>query len=266
MTKELAKLFQDLKDELKSEFKAFKEAVDRSMRTEERNIRAELAEMKTSMEFINKSFEDANRQAVATAAENSALKKENETLRQRVNMLEQGLLECQTNLVKAEQYSRNKNLEIKGVLQEPNESLPDILKKIGDAVGEPISCTDIDVCHRVPTKDKKHTNLIVQFQRRDKRDQVLEKARKKRITNATLGLASLSQEAQDGQEDSPIYINEHLCPFMKKLLGASIARKRACAWKYVWTRNGCIFARRTDTSPVLSIQRESDIDKISAET
>ncbi|KAH7979005.1 hypothetical protein HPB49_007766 [Dermacentor silvarum] len=114
MTKEFVKFFQDLKDEPKSELKSFKEAIYRRMRTEERSVRAEWAEIKQSMECIRKSFEDSNRHEAATVAENSSLKEEYETLRQRLNLLEQGLLEFQTSLVKAEQYLRNKTWKTKG--------------------------------------------------------------------------------------------------------------------------------------------------------
>lgn len=146
------------------------------------------------------------------------------------------------------------------MLQSPNESIPGVLKKLGDAVGEAITSADIEVCHRVNTRDKKNTNIIVQFQRRSKRDQVLEKARKKQLTNNHLGLTS----SEESPEDQPIYINEHLCPHLMKLLGKTTARRHECGWKYAWSKNGSIYARRTDTSPVLLVKRESDLDKIMA--
>lgn len=146
------------------------------------------------------------------------------------------------------------------MLQSPNESIPGVLKKLGDAVGEAITSADIEVCHRVNTRDRKNTNIIVQFQRRSKHDQVLEKARKKQLTNNHLGLTS----SEESPEDQPIYINEHLCPHLMKLLGKTTARRHECGWKYAWSKNGSIYARRTDTSPVLLVKRESDLDKIMA--
>lgn len=81
----------------------------------------------------------------ATLKENENLKKENEELRQHVYVLNRDPAECQANLIASEQYTRNKNLEIKGVIQEPNESIPDILESIRKALGEPISPSDLDV-------------------------------------------------------------------------------------------------------------------------
>lgn len=154
--------------------------------------------------------------------------------------------------MKSEQYTRNKNVEIKGIPQKPNEDLADIINKIGEAIGEPVSPKDVDVCHRVRTKDNRKTNIVVQFQRREKRDQFLEKARKKRLRNDLLG-----SECED-----PIYVNEHLCPAMKKLLGMASARKREHEWKFVWVKNGVIFARQTEKSQIIRTTHENDVNKI----
>ncbi|KAH7945741.1 hypothetical protein HPB49_015062 [Dermacentor silvarum] len=231
-----------------------KEALERSIRSEERNLRTEIDDMKKSMDFFSKSLDDTNEKLLVTLSENNELKKENELLQHKVSTLEKNLADCQSSQLQSEQYSRNRNLEIKGIVEKPNENLVEVLKKIGEVVGEPIARGDIEVCHRVRTKKENQTNIIVQFQRRDKRDEVLQKSRKKRLTNASLGLPT----------ESPVFVNEHLCPEVKKMLGMAIARKREHSWKFVWTKNGIIHARRTETSPVVRIRRESDLNKITS--
>lgn len=255
MTKEVLKVLQELKDEMRNDLRLFKEALERSLRSDERNLRIEMEEVKRSLDFISKGLDEANGRSTAIQKENNLLKKENDALRQKVSTLETDLSTSQHNLMKNEQYSRNRNVEIKGVQQEPSENIVSIVQKIGEVVGEPLSPTDIDVCHRVPTKNASNTNIVVQFQRREKREKFLEKARKKRITNDTLELGS----------DEPIYINEHLCPGMKRLLGMASARKRENGWKFLWVKNGSIFARRAEKSPVVYINCESDINKICAD-
>lgn len=255
MSKDLAKLFKELREELKSELKNFTEAVERNVRSEERSLRTELGEIKASLNFMSKGLDEANRQLDATLGENKHLKKENEALRKTVFTLQNDLVECKASLLKSEQYTRNRNLEIKGIAQTENEDLHQVLETIGESLGEAITARDVDVCHRVPTKTEGVTNIVVQFQRREKRDNVLEKARKKKLTTTVLGLPT----------DLPIYINEHLCPTMKKILGMAVARKREHNWKYVWTRNGCVFARRTETSRIVPICCENDVNKICAD-
>ncbi|KAH7956969.1 hypothetical protein HPB52_014019 [Rhipicephalus sanguineus] len=56
-----------------------------------------------------------------------------------------------------------------------------VVGKIGDALGEPIAPSDIEVCHCVPTREAGKSNIIVQFKGVQKRDTVLEKARKARV-------------------------------------------------------------------------------------
>lgn len=154
-------------------------------------------------------------------------------------------------LVHCEQYSRNANLEIKGIPKQENENVTETVKTIGDLIGSPIAVNEIEVCHRVPTRNKE-SNIIVQFRSRTRRDAVLEAAKKKRITNKDLGSTSTA----------PIYINEHLCPVLKRLLGMSVAKKHEHKWKFVWVRNGRIFARKTDNAPILEVTHADDLEKI----
>ncbi|KAH9371933.1 hypothetical protein HPB48_021293 [Haemaphysalis longicornis] len=59
-----------------------------------------------------------------------------------------------------------------------------------------------------------------------------------------------------------VFVNEHLCPALKKLLGMAIAKKRECQWQFVWTKEGRILAKRDEQSNVIYIQSERDIDMI----
>lgn len=152
-----------------------------------------------------------------------------------------------------EQYSRNANVEIKGVPICKEESLPELMAKIGDKIGEPISTSDIEMCHRVPVpKTANQQNIIVQFARRTKRDAILDKARKAKILGTDLGLTGAN----------PVFINEHLCPELKRLLGQAISRKREVGWRFVWVRNGHILARRAENTPVLRITHASDVARM----
>lgn len=97
--------------------------------------------------------------------------------------------------------------------------------------------------------------------KREKRDKVLEKAKKTKLMNRSLGL---SMEASKNEANHPIFVNEHLCQYLKRLLGMAIARKREHGWKFVWVKKGAVFARRDETSPVVAIKLESDLEKITA--
>lgn len=60
----------------------------------------------------------------------------------------------------------------------------------------------------------------------------------------------------------PVYVNEHLCPELKTLLGQVTAKRRKRGWKHLWFRNGQIFARKADESPVVKISSPNNFSKM----
>lgn len=218
----------------------------------ERELRKEHREIKASLDFMNKAFEDMANQLKKVETENAELKAANSSLTSECALLRDKVTENELRITQLEQYSRNKNIEIKGVPTTQNEKLESVLAAIGNAVDEPVSESDIEVCHRVPTRDASRHNIVVQFHNRSKRNALLEKARKKRVTTADIG----------HQDRQPIYINEHLCPTLKVLLGKTVAKKNEKNWRFCWTKEGKIFARKNESSRVLRVTKLSDLDKI----
>lgn len=255
MSKDVVKLLNEFKDELKQELKMFRESLERDIRTELRDIRAdlkELTEIKKGMSFINQEHESMKQALALIKKENSGLKKENAELNGKCGELARALKETENRLVSCEQYSRNNNLEVKGIPKDDAENVDQLISKLGEVIGEPITKADVEACHRVPTRDREKSNIIVRFQNRNKRDCVLEKAKKKRISCSDLGLSM----------EAPVYVNEHLCPYLKKLLGMTTSKKREHRWLYVWVRNGKIFAKKASDTPVITISKEDDLSQI----
>lgn len=126
---------------------------------------------------------------------------------------------------------------------------------LGTAINEPISPADVDSCHRVPTKDKTRSNTV-QFQNRAiRRDAVLQKAQKSRLSTTDIGFTLPA---------AAVYVNEHLCPEQKKLLGMTVARKKEKNSRYAWTKGGIFFARKTDSLRTFRVTRVSDLEKIAS--
>lgn len=211
------------------------------------DLRKEVEELKQSMSFMNETFE-----ALRTKGDElETLKKEHASLKLEKAELEQSLANTRKELIELKQYTRLSNIEIKGIPQNENESLGDIVQKIGEKIGLNFEPTDIDVVHRVPTKDRKKTNVIVKFATRAARDNFLQCARKKRLSADDIGFS----------ETNPVYLNEHLCPEYKMLLGLAIARKKE-NWKFVWVSNSKILARKAENSTVIHIATRDDLSKI----
>lgn len=255
MAKDVAKVKEELKAEihkLRDEFKTSRESLERDLRIEIRELRTEQRNMTQSLEFSHGVIEELKKSLEAEIAKNANLKSENEAMHMRCNSLEKRTCELEKRITNQEQYSRNHNIEIKGVEKRENERVSDIVSQIGAAIGEPIAFSDIESCHRVSTRNPEKSNIIVQFKSRAKRDVTLKKAKKTRLTNLQIGLNS----------PNAIFVNEHLCPALKSLLGRAIRRKHEHKWKSVWTFGGRIFARQSDDAAVFQIADEADLDKI----
>lgn len=246
MAKEFVKLLEQFKQEMKAEMKELKECL-------EREIRKEMREMKLGMDYMNEKFEEMKVAFQSAISDNKELRKEHEVLKQECEDLRKRLKENDSRITHCEQYSRRCNLEIKGVPGRAGEGTSEIVKKIGSLLQEEINDNDLEACHRVPVLGSPEmSNIVVQFAHVAKRNAVLEKARKKRLNCGDLDLAS----------GGAIYINEHLCPTLKRLFGATVSKKKQCGWRYAWTRNGKIFARKTELSKVVQIACTDDLSDI----
>lgn len=134
--------------------------------------------LKESVKFCNDTCDGVNqikneikqlrKEVQRLSKQNDDLMAENQKLNEKVNELEQ--------------YQRCNNLEIQGVPEEGD--VYDVVRRIGSLVGEPIVDTDLDICHRVPTFRPREKNIIVCFVQRSKRDKVLKKCRKEKITTS----------------------------------------------------------------------------------
>lgn len=102
---------------------------------------------------------------------------------------------------------------------------------------------------------KVQKNIVVAFAHRTKRAEVISKARRTRLTTQDFGFT----------ETKLVFVNEHLCPQLKKLLGMTVAKKKAMKWKFTWVKQGKVFTRKTEMASVVQISSEEDLAKISLE-
>lgn len=223
--KDLVKALEDLRRELRADLRGLKESVKFCNETCD------------GVNFIKNDMKELRNDIMKLTKENQDLSAENAMLRAKVDELEQ--------------YQRSNNLEIKGVPAQGD--VTDVVKRIGALLDEPVEDADIDVCHRVATFKPDEKNIIIRFVQRTKRNKILEKAKKARLTTASLDY---------GGAASPVYVNEHLTSTNKKLLGTAIAQKRRVGWKFVWCSGGKVFARKNETSEVLKITCLADVEKI----
>lgn len=219
-------------------------------------FRDEIRDLVNSMEYINSRFEDISKEHKVTQETVTVLKKENENLKATVSDLN-------NRIDYLEQYSRSKNIEIQCVPETTNENLINMVMQLGRTIGSHINETHILNCTRV-AKIRRDVNrprsIVVEMSTSRLRDEFLTCALKynkhnsgQKLNSSLLGITGNSV---------PIYISEHLSPSNKALHAAVRIKAKEHKYKFVWIRNGRIFARKNEESQFLWIKDTRGLDKI----
>ena len=153
-----------------------------------------------------------------------------------IDKLKEDVRELQYQSDCSVQYSMRSNLKITGVTYEKGENVKEKFNKIVSDLGIDLKDDDLDTIHRVGTKqdtvDKSGRtvvpSIIAKLKIRDLRDKIFD-ARKK---------------LRENSEYDSVYINDHVTPLRNRLMYELRNRDNKQLFKYVWSRQGNIFARK----------------------
>lgn len=217
-------------------------------------LRTEFAELKSS---IHQQFEETVNEFRHKFSEMEQRIVVMETVKEQVSQLHDRLDKLQEESDAKDQWSRLNNVEIKGLPQVNNENLFEIITRIGAKINYPITKTQINFVTRVPARDKDRTKpIIVSFLSRYMKEDFVAAARYALKTSPI----TASQFGLSGNQR--IFINDHLTIKNKTLLSKTKKMALEKGFQYVWVKHAKIYARKMDTSPVLSIKSEKDLTKI----
>lgn len=201
-----------------------------------KGLKDEIEGLTSSLDFLNRTVESLRSEKEELTAMNKSLIARNESLERRIGDLEQ--------------YSRKSNLEIKGVPFTQGENCMTILQTIASKIDCPVSTSDIEVVHRVPSaSDTKH--LLVRFHSRALKTDFISKARKARLNTSDIGFSKA--------RGKPVFVNDHLTPQNKQLFSKALQLKKDKSWRFLWTDDCVIKARQSTDSRVFRIRCESDL-------
>ncbi|KAL3191982.1 hypothetical protein MRX96_018102 [Rhipicephalus microplus] len=130
----------------------------------------ELGSVRDLIAYINESFELFRTDVQAFCKEIHVVKTESAQCRKESEELRWDLIEASREAVELKQYDRNINIEIQGLLAIEKESLEQTVANIVKCLGANVTENDIDVAHRVFSKDRKkncdrsapHWNGVIQ--------------------------------------------------------------------------------------------------------
>ena len=172
------------------------------------------------------------------------------------NELRDLISNIQIEVEEIQQYLRVNNIEIVGL---PPENTDDeneqydtenlLLDLFNNDMGVKIAHEDIDISHIVPSRRNDGKQVVVcRFVSRKHKFQILN--RRKNMNEVKFRNSNL------------IYINEHLSPKNREIFALASQKRKDDQYKYLWTRNGTTFMRKTDTSEIFTIRNKNSLDDL----
>lgn len=109
--------------------------------------------------------------------------------------------------------------------------------------------TDIAAVHRLPSGPNKIAPILVQVHKVSIEEQCI---------------CARTKLPQLAEEDSfpRLYINENLTRANKELYRLARLKGKEKGFKFVWTRNGRVLARKEEGRPIIHIDSKADLDLI----
>ncbi|CAH2228996.1 jg9016 [Pararge aegeria aegeria] len=209
----------------------------RAMRTEMSNFTKAVMELKTTMAVHIERIDsfDLRLQKIED--------KVNEPNRPNQGDLEATICRLELELRDRDQDALINDIEISGIPEVKNEGTFHIIKSVATKLGIDLDERDIVSAERVGAV-RAHVegqavprprNIAVRLVRRAKRDEILREARVRR--GCTTSNMDIPGEAKR------FYVNEHLTKFNSQLFYKAREFAKNKNWRYVWTRNGTMYAR-----------------------
>ncbi|XP_046683317.1 uncharacterized protein LOC124369370 [Homalodisca vitripennis] len=199
------------------------------------------------MDVANDLMKEMKEELKSAKEETRRLHEENEKLRNTVEDLEVRMRDI-------EQYSRISNIEISGVPESRNENLDTLLSDVARAIGVELKEESVEAAHRVPSYNKKRAApIVVKFKSRRDKEAWISGFKATRPLTADRINPMLPKEK--------VFVNEHLSPANKKLLSKTKEAARDEGYKFVWTRDGKIFARKDVGHRVIKIISEASLKR-----
>ncbi|XP_075151887.1 uncharacterized protein LOC142225921 [Haematobia irritans] len=196
-------------------------------------IKQQLSEAVTK---INETLSQLSSQVVDLQEKDKEKERRIESLEKRVQQLEQKNL--------------NNNIEINNVSNLTIEPIV-VVQKIAASVGMELKETDVNSARRI----KRNNKILVEFVSTNIKKEFMQKLKGHRIDSNVL-----SENHNEAPTKIYIYVNDELTAYNRRLLWMAKTRAKECGWKFVWIKNGSIFARKSETMPSIIINNSADIE------
>ncbi|XP_022834155.1 uncharacterized protein LOC111361927 [Spodoptera litura] len=181
--------------------------------------------------------------------------------------IEATIAALKTQLNDRDQELLQNDLIIAGIPETKDENKFHTIKVLSTKLGVTVEDRDVVNIERIggvrrglidgadsPSGELRARVIAVRLARRDVRDQLLRAARVRRgLTTADLNISAPPRR---------IYVNERLTQMNSKLFHSAREAGQRARYRYVWTKDGRIYARREDGVPAQRIRNDADLAQI----
>lgn len=207
-----------------------------------------LKEIFVSQQFIANKYDELLTRNLELETVCNKLTNENLILKSELKMVKEDMQRIDNN-------SNNCKIEIHGIPQQQNENINEIILKIAENFDQQIKTEDIDEAYRTKQnkENRKNVPIVISFVRKSVKEKFLLMRRKRSLFTDEIGFTDIRNQ---------IFINEYLSKKRKELFWRTKEVKIDKKYKFLWTKNGNIFIRKTENSGIIRIDSEEDLVKI----
>lgn len=236
------------KEFLISTLDGFKQEVFNELKTYSK----EFKDFKAALEFFSAKVDNATDLMREVKEDIKHVKEEVKRLKEENLSLHNTVVDLETRMRDMEQYSRINNIEISGVPESENEDMDTLLTDIAKAIDVEHKASSVEAAHRVPSYNRKRVSpIVVKFKSRRDKEVWINGFKKTRPLTA--------DKINPHMNKDKVFINEHLSPANKLLLSRTKEAARDRGYKFIWTKDGKIFARKDSGDRVKRIASEASL-------
>ncbi|KAL0840636.1 hypothetical protein ABMA28_015835 [Loxostege sticticalis] len=257
-------------DELKedvpdSEMKMFLEEM-RAVRTEMSMFRSAISDLTSTIKSLNSRLDSL--ESRVDVLEASAGAGSGEPDRSMVSKLEETISQLKLDIEEREQEALANDIEIASFPETPNENSTHIMLTVAKKLGVELVEGDVVSAQRMGAQRVPGSTagagaaarprpIAVRLARRSQRDALLQAARvRRRLTTEDIGLPGTPNPPRH------FFVNERLTRHHRQLFQRTREVAKTLDWKYVWTRDGKIFARQENGKARHRVRAESDLPRV----
>lgn len=197
------------------------------------------------------------------AEQNVEFQKKIESLEIELKKRDEQILILENKLEETERLQKKTTIEIRNVPlkgQESRDDLINIVSSLARNLDTEVNKSDIRDIFKTKKNSNKKT-IIVELNSTIVRDNILQSAKKFNVRNQNNQLSAKHLDLKK-EPDVPIFLSESLTLKASRLFFLARDLKKSKTYKYCWTAFGHVFLRKDDTSSIIQITCEAQIQNL----